>query len=775
MVNLIYMDGNGHKVARPVADRTDYTALRNAPENVKNFYDARAGDKAAKGRQTQFNYNDLLPDGVLRGCCHPSSTFAHDIDCNSAEEQARIRDVLIAKKDETGLLELSGSAGYGLHAVCRRPLGRTVRECQYALSMATQTEYDTNARGLARVLYTGPATADNLFYLDDAIFDEPLSVEESAEEYERLKLREKNGEEEVPPQAKKALKHYRPWEEETPSDSPRGEQKPGTPEKRAGKKEEVRGKKADERTRFIVEGVMKEKGLQPSDFVDEGGRHTTVKVLLSGVTQLLTREEVNGVLSELMPDHWQDENIQQLVSDFYQNYTKPTQRLTRYQEQLFAQSRRIADATTAPYPASAPPEMPKRLPKLVELLTSRTPEPYKAAVAHAVFPPLATHLCGVRFRYTDNVEHEATLMNCLMGGTGSGKGCIDKPIERIMADIKRRDKENEHREREWKKECLRKADNKDKRDRPEGLVIQIIDPDMTKPALVTRMDEAEGHFVYVKLNELDLFEQLRGMTGKQHFQLMCLAFDTDATYGQTRIGTQSVTARPMCRFNWNACTTILKGRRFFRKVLTDGPISRINFCTIPDDEIGAEQPVYGQYDGEFDEQLKPYVDRLVAARGLTGCQQATRLARKLQQECADTARLTQSEVYWNLSHRACVIAWLKACVLYVANGGRWEKPIDDFIRWSLQYDLWCKMQFFGDDIAKANSGEDSRIGKRGPQNLLELLPDEFTTEDAKRVRLQQGLDNSGNRCRNMIYQWMNRKYVLQLTVDSFKKTPPVKC
>ena len=775
MVNLIYMDGNGHKVARPVADRTDYTALRNAPENAKNFYDARAGDKAAKGRQTQFNYNDLLPDGVLRGCCHPSSTFAHDIDCNSAEEQARIRDVLIAKKDETGLLELSGSAGYGLHAVCRRPLGRTVRECQYALSMATQTEYDTNARGLARVMYTGPATADNLFYLDDAIFDEPLSVEESAEEYERLKLREKNGEEEVPPQAKKAVKHYRPWEEETPSDSPRGEQKPGTPEKRAGKKEEVRGKKADERTRFIVEGVMKEKGLQPSDFVDEGGRHTTVKVLLSGVTQLLTREEVNGVLSELMPDHWQDENIQQLVSDFYQNYTKPTQRLTRYQEQLFAQSRRIADTTPAPYPASAPPEMPKRLPKLVELLTSRTPEPYKAAVAHAVFPPLATHLCGVRFRYTDNVEHEATLMNCLMGGTGSGKGCIDKPIERIMADIKRRDKENEHREREWKKECLRKADNNDKRDRPEGLVIQIIDPDMTKPALVTRMDEAEGHFVYVKLNELDLFEQLRGMTGKQHFQLMCLAFDTDATYGQTRIGTQSVTARPMCRFNWNACTTILKGRRFFRKVLTDGPISRINFCTIPDDEIGAEQPVYGQYDGEFDEQLKPYVDRLVAARGLTGCQQATRLARKLQQECADTARLTQSEVYWNLSHRACVIAWLKACVLYVANGGRWEKPIDDFIRWSLQYDLWCKMQFFGDDIAKANSCEDSRIGKRGPQNLLELLPDEFTTEDAKRVRLQQGLDNSGNRCRNMIYQWMNRKYVLQLTVDSFKKTPPTKC
>jgi hypothetical protein len=422
-------------------------------------------------------------------------------------------------------------------------------------------------------------------------------------------------------------------------------------------------------------------------------------------------------------------------------------------------------------PAGEPegaPRMPAKLPKLVQLLTSKTPDIYKAAVAHAIFPPLATHLCQVRFCYTDNNEYEATLMNCLMAGTGSGKSCIDKPIKHIMADIERRDKENERREDEWKKDCQKKGANKDKLLRPEGLVIQIIDPDMTKPALVTRMDESEGHFVYVKLNELDLFEQLKGQTGKQHFQLMCLAFDTGSTYGQTRIGTSSVTARPECRFNWNACTTIMKGRRFFRNVLTDGPISRINFCTIPEQEIGAEQPIFGRYDAEFDEALKPYIDNLVGARGLIDCPQAFKLAKKLLQECAEFARLSQSDVYWNLSHRACVIAWLKACVLYVANGQKWEKSIEEFVRWSLNYDLWCKMQFFGADIERANKGDDARIGTRGPRNLLELLPDTFTLDDAKRVRQQQGMDTE--RTGNMISNWKKRGYVVQMSDVSFQKS-----
>ena len=552
----------------------------------------------------------------------------------------------------------------------------------------------------------------------------------------------------------------------------KGKVKKGVKEgvKKGVKGDDTPSAEANDRIRFIARGVMKEKQLEASDFLLEGGRHTTVKIFLSGATQLLTKAETNAILAELMPQHWQDENIRQLVDDFYENYTKPSQRLLRYQEQLFTQSQRMGESSTTEETQEAPPMMPEQLPGLIRLLTSRTPDEYKPAVAHAVFPPLATHLCNVQFRYTDNVDHEATLMNCLMASTGAGKGCIDEPISHIMADIKLRDKENEKREAEWKKDCQKKGANKDKLTRPEGLVIQIIDPDMTKPALVTRMDEAEGHFVYVKLNELDLFDQLKGPTGKQHFQLMCLAFDPGAEYGQTRVGTQSVTARPRCRFNWNACTTILKGRRFFRNVLTDGPISRINFCTIPETEIGAEQPVYGHYDAEFDEQLRTYIDNLVCARGRIDCPQAFHLAKQLQQECAEFARLSQNETYWNLSHRACVIAWLKACVLYVANGMEWEQSIEDFVRWSLRYDLWCKMQFFGEDIEKANYGDATRIGTRGPRNLLELLPDEFTLADVKRIRSQQGLSNDGYKCKRMMRNWMNRGYVIQNSEFSFQKS-----
>ena len=809
MINLITIDGSGRKVARPVTNREDYLAQRNAPENVQNFLSARGGDKKAKARQVQYNYNDLLPDGVLKGCHHVASTFAHDIDCQSAKEQERIKQVLLEKKDDIGLLELSGSANYGLHAVCRRERGKTILENQVRLSMLTETEMDTSTHDEQRILYTGPATPDNLFYLDDAIFEEQLSPEEAAEEFLQLKERERLGQEEVPPGAKKANKHYKPWKDRAerdvqsskckepaarvsgpsfndggqtqraPHSAPEGATIANTLD---GGQTRGSAPTVSDRTRFIAQGVMKEKGLLERDFLDEGGRHTSVKMFLSGATQLLTREETNGILAELMPDHWRDQNIQQLVSDFYQNYTNPSQRLLKYQENLFTQSRRLYGydsedgASTATDGIVSPsgddggaPVMPRKLPKLIQLLTSKTPDVYKPTLAHALFPPLATHLCGVRFPYTDNVEHEATLMNCLMASTGAGKGCIDEPIRRIMADIKRRDDENAQREAEWKKDCQRKGANKDRMVRPEGLVIQIIDPDMTKPALVTRMDEAEGHFVYVKLNELDLFEQLKGQTGKQHFQLMCLAFDPGAEYGQTRVGIQSVTARPVCRFNWNACTTILKGRRFFNKVLTDGPISRINFCTIPEMEIGAEQPVYGQYDIAFDEALRPYIENLTKARGLIVCEQADALARKLQKECAEFARLSQNEVYWNLSHRACVIAWLKACVLYVANGCKWEKTIDDFIRWSLEYDLWCKMEFFGEDIAKANMETETRT-KPGPRNLLELLPDVFTVDAARRVRQQQGLSNERGKCQNMISTWKKRRYVVQMADGSYKKS-----
>ena len=741
---------DGVKHLTPIRTREEYLAHRNTAAQRMILGKVRKGNEKMKNSLVQMVYS-CLPndDGTLRGSKRMSNTVGMDIDHIPAEQMEPIKQRILEKKDELGSYMVEVSArGEGYHLAFRRRPELTQEENLKWASEVLGVKFDEGAKDITRVFYT--TTEKELVYLDDALFE----IEEVKESQEsRVESREELGNENQNENENKSSNSQILDNNNYQSS--------------------IVNCQLDSRVRYIAQQVLKEKNLSRSVFLDIGGRHTAVKVFLTTATQLLNKGEINGVLKELMPEHWSDKNIQQLVSDYYKNYTDPNKPLTKFQEEVFTSSQKLkeqeADGEEKEVNEMAvPPVMPAKLPKLIELITSKTPDKYKGAVSHATFPPLATHLCGVRFRYTDNVEHEATLMNCLMAGTGAGKGCIDEPIRRIMADIKRRDAENERREAEWKKDCQKKGANKDRMMRPEGLVIQIIDPDMTKPALVTRMDEAEGHFVYVKLNELDLFEQLRGQTGKQHFQLMCLAFDPGAEYGQTRVGTQSVTARPVCRFNWNACTTVLKGRRFFSRVLTDGPISRINFCTIPEEEIGAEQPVYGQYDAEFDEALKPYIDNLVAARGLIDCPQAFKLAKTLQEECAEFARMSQNEVYWNLSHRACVIAWLKACVLYVANGQKWEKAIEDFVRWSLNYDLWCKMQFFGEDIEKATNGDGARIGSRGPRNLLELLPDVFTLDDAKRVRQQQGMTT--NNTSKMVSQWKSRGYILQLTVDSFQKS-----
>ena len=413
---------------------------------------------------------------------------------------------------------------------------------------------------------------------------------------------------------------------------------------------------------------------------------------------------------------------------------------------------------------NVPPTMPRKLPPLISLLVSNTPDIYKPAVSQAVFPALGAHLYKTRFRYINNVEHEATLMNVLMAETGAGKDCISSPINHIMADIRRRDAENLAREKAWKDQMNLKGANKDKPQRPDGLVIQEIDPDMTGPAFVLRMAEADGHFLYAKLNEIDQFDALKGNgRGGQQFQVMCLSFDPDNRYGQTRVGTQSVTEKVSIRFNWNAATTVRKGQRYFEKVLTDGPISRINFCTIPQREIGAEMPIYGTYDAQFDEDLRPYIERLCAARGTIECPEAFRLAKKLVEECAEFSRLSQSRTYENLSFRALIIAYLKACVLYVAHGYTWDKSMDTFIRWSLQYDLWCKMHFFGEAIEEAANGSQPSC-RRGPRNLLELLPNEFTLEDAMSVRREQGLLSQGTQ--DMIRSWRNREYIEERTNSS---------
>ena len=577
---------------------------------------------------------------------------------------------------------------------------------------------------------------------------------------------------------------------------------------------------ADAKNLIAFDLFQESAGLKGMNIDTIGSRHSSLLAIMSaGASRVMSEEELMKVVAKRMPSYYQENDCHQLIHDFYAKYGDSSKPFSRDVIRVNALAEQAAKSLLAgdckspghlagdflagqngysllagdcksperlagdfmgqmagnanhtvqssnlkvqssedeDYPA--PPTMPKKLPKLVELLISKTPEIYQPAVACAIFPPLATHLWRTKFRYIDNVEHEATLMTCLLAGTGAGKSCVQKPIDFIMEDIRKRDAENLKREKEWKDEMMRKGANKDKRKRPENLIIQEIDADMTNPAFVMRTAEAKEHFLYTSLNEIDQFDALRGI-GNQQFRIMCLAFDPSNKFGQSRVGIQSVTERVCVRFNWNASTTIDKGQRYFSKVLTDGPLSRINFCTIPEREIGEDIPIYGTYDDEFRNSLKPYIENLCMASGLVECQEAYELAVVLKNENAEFARTSQNRIFENFSFRANVIAYLKACVLYVANGYRWEPEMDDFIRWSERYDLYCKMRFFGDMIARENSaGEKS--SKRGPENLLQLLPDIFTMPQLDAIRMEHGLNAKGTR--NVIKQWIYRGYIERIS------------
>lgn len=541
---------------------------------------------------------------------------------------------------------------------------------------------------------------------------------------------------------------------------------------------------ASEKNLIAFDLFVQSAGLEGMAIDTVGSRHSSLLAIMSaGASRVMSEEELMKVVRTKMPSYYQEDDCHQLIHDFYAKYADSCKPMSRdvirvnalAEKQASQQVNNLQLTVNSPnanhtvqgsmiqvqssdedYPD--PPAMPEKLPKLVELLISRTPEIYKPAVAHAIFPPLATHLWQTSFRYIDNVVHEATLSTCLLAGTGAGKSSVNKPISYIMEDIRKRDAENLKREKEWKEEMTRKGANKDKRKRPDNLVIQEIDADMTNPAFVMRTAEAQGRFLYTSLNELDQFDALKG-TGNQHFRIMCLASDSDNQYGQTRVGTQSVTERVTIRFNWNASTTIQKGQRYFSKVLTDGPISRINFCTIPEREIGDEMPVFGDYDDAYREGLKPYIENLNNARGLIDCPEAFQLALRLKDENAEFSRLSQDRVYENLSFRANVIAYLKACVLYVANGCKWEPEIDEFIRWSERYDLYCKMRFFGDAIKRANFSNE-KSSKRGPANLLQQLPDVFNFQQAEYLRSQLGMDKKGTP--SMLRNWVNRNYIRKI-------------
>ena len=770
----------GEKSIRSV-DRTDDAQLAKARQRIKGQLPFRCAHyyRFLKNRRSQSNAD---PTAFL---------FQTTVDVDDKEfvEQAleKARELNCSDSIWKGmLLHLEYSARKKLHIDIRMPIGMTIEETQKAYCEAAGIPYDKSCITPERIIF---------------ITDKASEIYRSKDWYAVLPA------EELKARREAFLKRGLTID---------GRGKGNFPQ--ISQMTQIHSDSASEKNLIAFDLFQESAGLKGMNIDTVGSRHSSLLAIMSaGASRVMSEEELMKVVAEKMPSYYQEPDCHQLIHDFYAKYgdsSKPFSRdvirvnalaeqaaksllagdcksperlagltidgkgAARYSllagDYKSPERERLAGNHTVQssmfqvqsneeeYPA--PPPMPKKLPKLVELLISKTPEIYQPAVACAIFPPLATHLWQTRFRYIDNVEHEATLSSVLLAGTGAGKSCVQKPIDFIMEDIRKRDQENLKREKEWKDEMMRKGANKDKRKRPENLIIQEIDADMTNPAFVMRTAEAKEHFLYTSLNEIDQFDALKGI-GNQQFRIMCLAFDPDNQYGQTRVGTQSVTERVTIRFNWNASTTIDKGQRYFSKVLTDGPLSRINFSTIPERDIGEDIPVYGTYDDEFRKALKPYIENLCMATGLVECEEAYRLAEVLKNENAEFSRTSQNRIFENFSFRANVIAYLKACVLYVANGYRWEPEMDDFIRWSERYDLYCKMRFFGDMIAKeASTAEKS--SKRGPENILQLLPDVFTEPQLEAIRLEHGLKAQG--CKNVIKQWIYRKYIVRMESEDGK-------
>ena len=742
--------------AIPGVDAGDEKAVKKAREGLKRQLPIRA-IHYSKFRNNHRSSEDAVPESFL----FQTTIDVDDVDyVDAALEKAR--ELNCSNTIWKGkLLHLEYSARKKLHIDIRMPMGMTIEETQKAYCEAAGIPYDKSCITPERIIF---------------ITDKDSEIYRSKEWYGVLP------DEEIQARREAFLKRGLTIDGKgTPSGAAIQPAQPGNSHRadddyishtggsqKAGGLAAQEAESASEKNLIAFALFQESAGLKGMNIDTIGSRHSSLLAIMSaGASRVMSEEDLMKVVARRMPSYYQENDCHQLIHDFYAKYGDSSKPFSRDVIRINATAEKQASGAnhTAQVSMSrvqgskdeypAPPPMPKKLPKLVELLVSKTPEIYQPAVAHAIFPPLATHLWNTRFRYIDNVEHEATLMTCLLAGTGAGKSCVQMPISMIMEDIRKRDQENLKREKEWKEEMMRKGANKDKRKRPDNLIIQEIDADMTNPAFVMRTAEAKGHFLYTSLNEIDQFDALKGI-GNQHFRIMCLAFDPGNQYGQTRVGTQSVTERVTVRFNWNASTTIQKGQRYFSKVLTDGPLSRINFCTIPQREIGDKIPVYGTYDDQFRKELKPYIENLCMATGLIDCPEAYRLAEILSEENADFSQVTQNRIYENFTFRANVIAYLKACVLYVANGCRWEPEIEDFIRWSERYDLWCKMRFFEEDIQKANNvGEHSN--KRGPSNLLQSLPDTFTEQQVVEARAALGLSEEGTA--HLLSTWVYRKYV----------------
>ena len=798
---------NNKKHATPVNNREEFLALRNSKENLDNLAKARAGDSEAKGRLVQFAYNLGHVEGPLAGCKSIGSYFFHDIDCYDQSQSEAMAQQILAKKDEIGLMLLERSASGGFHLVCKREPGRSILESQVRISSILKIEMDTNTRDLQRVAYGSSGCSEDLLYLDDELFTEPMTAEECEAEYARLKERERRGEEQVPPGAKKARKHYKPWEDCDGSKCSGGFLGQAKRQSRAA----IRPQDND----GICNADGSEKKTYPSEYhgipyetilakywelnnagfePTEGDRDTLTFQLASDLRHICGKNA--DWLDQVIPcyDGFPlEQKRQKIANALASKYDGMPTRLKDVLDALGIlnaknKASRIANASEQGDPSTelgmtvgeysselsrifasdAPPEIPDKRPKLVDAVICNTPQKYKATVAQAMFPGLMAYPRKLSFVYIDNQVRDLRCNCLIVAGTGSGKdSCTKQPLAHIIADMKQRDEENRRRLKEFNDEYNSKASNKQKPQRPDDLIIQTIKSDITKAALVQRMDEAQGAPLYVRINELEQWDKIEGASGRgNQFTTLKLCDDEGNDYGTDRAGTQSVMGSGCLHLNWNANTTTAKAIKYFRYVLTDGPISRLCLATIPEDEIGADLSVFGCYGEAYDAALKPYIDNLKSATGVIDCKEARKLARKLKNECADFARQSQDRVFDNLSHRALVIAFRKACMLYAANGMKWERSIETFCRWSLFYDLYIKMTVFGELIRHAD--DDIQTSKRGPQSLLDLLPAEFTLDDAKRVRSNKGFDTEHTV--SMIRNWVNRKYVIQYSEFSFKKT-----
>ena len=747
-VHMIYYK-DGVKMMRPILNREEYLSQRDGGEQQSLLKGVREGKEQLKSKLVQMNYS-CLPneDGTLKGSKRMSSSIGMDIDHIEQGEMEELCSRILGKKDELGLLMLEKSArGQGYHLVFRRKQELSQEENLRWASNLLGVEYDKGAKDITRVFFT--TTNDDLLFLDDEVF----SIEEA------VMKKNTNGTN----LTNKTLQYVA---EETADITP----------------QEVGEASAQSLEAFdLCVGLA---GLK-ADAMDVWGVHNwhanLMAVLSVGVAKLMTKEQLRAVVAHRLPNYSQTEDCQKLIDYFYEKYdankgfmntalreiNAKAQQKTSESTQKAPLSTEPQDALSRMFASNLPPEMPSKLPRLVKEVTKSTPKLYQATVAQAMFPALATYPKHLSFMYTDNQVRELRINCLIIAGTGTGKDiCTKQPLTHIIADIKQRDEMNRERLKKFNEEYNSKANNKQKPQRPADLVIQTIKSDITKAALVQRMEDAQGAPLYVRLNELEQWDKVEGATGRNNqFTVMKQNDDEENDFGSDRASTQSVMGSGSLHLNWNANTTVSKALKYFRYVVTDGPISRLCLATIPDCEIGSDIPVFGNYDEAYDESLKPYIDNLKTATGVIVCQQAMRLASKLKAECADFARLSQDTVFDNLTHRALVHAFRKACLLYAANGMKWEKSIEDFCRWSLFYDLYLKMKFWGDSIRSADS--DVQISKRGPESLLDSLPTQFTLEDAKRVRQQKGMD--AERARKMISTWQSRYYVIQMSDFSFKK------